>query len=354
MNQPFVPLLEVWRGDRCESVHQGAFAVVDAEGRTIAAAGDVSFVTYLRSSAKPFQALPFVEHGGVQTFGITEAELALICASHDGAAVHLETVGALQAKIGISEAELQCGAHWPSDAQSMRTLILSGREPTPNYNNCSGKHTGMLAHTRLHGWSTHDYLDVHHPLQQEILQTLAEMCDYPKERIGVAIDGCSAPTFALPLYHAALGVARLCDPRRLPAQWSEAAQAIVRAMIGHPEMVDGEGGFDTELMRIASGHVLAKGGAEGFQIVGILPGTLGPDQPGLGLALKIADGDLPIRLIDGRTVSRARTAVTLEILRQLGVLTETQISKFAPFVHGGKVLNHRGLQVGEYRVTVRL
>lgn len=354
MNQPFVPLLEVWRGDRCESTHQGAFAVVDAEGRLIAAAGDSSFVTYLRSSAKPFQALPFVEHGGVQAFGITEAELALICASHDGAAIHVETVRTLQEKIGISEADLQCGAHWPSDAQSMRTLILNGREPTPNYNNCSGKHTGMLAHARLHGWSTDDYLDIHHLLQQEILQALAEMCDYPKERIGVAIDGCSAPTFALPLYHAALGVARLCDPRRLPAKRAEAVQKIVQAMLAHPHMVDGEGGFDTELMRIGAGHLLAKGGAEGFQIVGVLPGTLGPDQPGLGLALKIADGDLPLRLSNGRTVSRARTAVTLEILRQLGVLNEAQIAKFAPFVHGGKLLNHRGLEVGEYRVTVRL
>lgn len=354
MTQPFVPLLEVWRGDRCESVHQGALAIVAADGRLIAAAGDPSFVTYLRSSAKPFQALPFVEHGGVDAFQINQAELALICASHEGAEIHLNTVRGLQEKIGISEADLQCGAHWPADPRSARALVLSGAEPTPNYNNCSGKHTGMLAHARLHGWSTQDYLDIHHPLQQEILHTLAEMCDYPAEKIGVAIDGCSAPTFALPLYHAALGVARLCDPKALPSPRREAARQIVQAMLAHPEMVDGERGLDTLLIRQGKGKLLSKGGAEGFQIVGILPGALSPQSPGIGLALKVADGDLPLRLSRGGSASRTRSAVVLEILRQLGVLSADEVAGFAPFVHGGKVLNHRGIEVGEYRVVVRI
>lgn len=354
MTQPFVPLLEVWRGDRCESVHQGALAIVTAEGKLIAAAGDPSFVTYLRSSAKPFQALPFVEHGGVEAFHITQPELALICASHEGAARHLDTVRGLQEKIGVSEADLQCGAHWPANPHSLRALILQGAEPTPNYNNCSGKHTGMLAHARLHGWPIHNYLQVDHPVQQEILYTLAEMCMYPSERIGLAIDGCSAPTFALPLYHVALGVARLCDPARLPPQRREAARKIVQAMLAHPEMVDGESGLDTLLMRQGKGKILSKGGAEGFQIVGILPGALSPQSPGIGLALKVADGDLPIRLGHGGSLSRVRSTVVVEILRQLGVLDQQDAATFTPFVHGGKIRNHRGLEVGEYRVVVHV
>jgi L-asparaginase II len=349
MNQPFVPLLEVWRGDCLESLHQGAFAIVNAEGELLACAGDPSHVTFLRSSAKPFQALPFVEHGGVEAFDITPAELALICASHDGAAIHLNTVRALQEKIGIAESELQCGAHWPADAHSYRALILSGREPSPNYNNCSGKHTGMLAHARLHGWSTHDYLDPRHPLQKEILQSLAEMCDYPRERIQVAIDGCSAPTFALPLYHAALGIARLCDPRGLPERRAWASRQIVQAMIAHPEMVDGEDGFDTLLMRAARGRLLSKGGAEGFQVIGILPDALAPGSPGIGIALKIADGDLPLRRADGRTSSRARPRVVMEILRQMGLSIDEAILAIDPLIR-----NHRNLVVGSYRAVFRL
>ncbi len=349
MSQPFVPLLEVWRGDGLESLHLGAFAVVNTEGRLLACAGDPSHVTYLRSSAKPFQALPFVEHGGLEAFHIMPEELALICASHDGAPIHLNTVRTLQEKIGIAESDLQCGAHWPADPYSHRALILSKKEPSPNYNNCSGKHSGMLAHARLHGWSTHDYLDPLHPLQQEILQTLAEMCNYPKERIKVAIDGCSAPTFALPLYHVALGIARLCDPRGLPEKRAWASRQIVQAMIDHPEMVAGEGRFDTLLMRLGRGQLLSKGGAEGFQVIGILPDVLAPGSPGIGIALKIADGDLSVQGGDGRSFSRARPRVGVEILRQMGFPIDQSALGLENVMH-----NHRGLEVGEYRAVFRL
>src|SRR5436190_18800806 len=198
------PLLEVTRGRIVESTHYGSIAVVDANGKLIASYGDHQVVTFLRSSAKPFQALPFFERGGAEHFNFTPREVSISCASHEGSAMHVQTVTELQKKIGIHESDLQCGAHMPGDVAELKSMISSDRHPTPNYNNCSGKHTAMLAHAKMRGLALDNYLDINHPIQQDILATFAEMCLLPSAEVELGTDGCSATHFAVALFNAAL------------------------------------------------------------------------------------------------------------------------------------------------------
>jgi L-asparaginase II len=343
MTTNYVPVFELTRGKTIESVHHGCIAVVDVYGKLLAWYGDADTVTFLRSSAKPFQALPFVERGGVDAFHLSQKELAILCASHSGTDDHVATVRGIQAKAGISEAELLCGVHDPGDEATLEALRERKEKPTPVRHNCSGKHTGMLAYTRLSGTAKSglDYIDPQHPIQKVILQTFAEMCDFPADQIGKGTDGCSAPNFAIPLRNAALGFARLCDPLAggvKPPERVAACQAITRAMTSHPDMVGGPGRFDTRLMEVGQGRIVAKGGAEGYQAVGLAPGLLGPGSPAVGIALKIADGDAR---------GKARTAVALEVLRQLGALSQGQQDALADMGPEFPIYNWRKIHVGQ-------
>lgn len=348
------PLLELLRGRIVESVHYGSIAVVDADGKLLASHGDPQTVAFFRSSAKPFQALPFVERGGVEFYGYTPRELALSCASHESAAIHLEAVAALQRKVGIVEDNLQCGGHMPGDVDMFRKFVISGETPTANYNNCSGKHTTMLAHAKMRSLPLENYLEISHPIQQDILNTLAEMCEYEREKIELGVDGCSAPNFALPLYNAALGMARLCDPRSLPELRAAACRKITSAMTSYSEMVSGFGEFDCEVMKIGAGRIVTKRGAEGYQIMGILPGVLSPDSPGVGVAIKVSDGDLGQRKDDLTESSRVRSTIALEILRQLGALSPEQVQSLSKFGPVRTLKNHRGIVTGQARPAFTL
>jgi L-asparaginase II len=353
MTQP-VPIFELTRGRVVESVHYGAVAVVDAHGVQLGSVGDPHTVAFLRSSAKPFQALPFVEHGGVEHYGFEERELALACASHEGSDEHVQVAAAMQKKVGIVEADLQCGLHMPGDAAAYRLLLEKRRAPTANRNNCSGKHTAMLAHAHMRGLPLKTYLELEHPIHQDILATLAEMCGVSRDSVEVGIDGCSAPTFAIPLRAAALGFARLCDPAGLTEQRQLACARITAAMTSHPEMISGNDEFDCRLMQVAKGRIVCKRGAEGFQAIGLLPGALGPNSPGVGIAFKVSDGDLLFRTIDIEPLNRVRPAVTLEILRQLGALSAAQLNELAAFGPELALRNHRGLLTGTSRPTFHL
>ena len=345
-------LLELTRGNILESAHFGAIAVVDSQGTLLYSVGDPQTVAFLRSSAKPFQALPFVENGGVEHFGFTPRELALSCASHETAQIHLDAVAALQAKIGIRESDLQCGPHLPGDADMLRLAIKNDIRPTANFNNCSGKHTAMLAHAKMRGLPLDSYLSPDHPIQRDILAGLAQMSGLPADRIAPGIDGCSAPNFALPLFNAALATARLCDPRDLGEARAAACKKIASAMTAHPEMVSGFGEFDCELMKVGAGKIVAKRGAEGFQVIGLLPGIIG--ERGVGIAFKVADGD-PGRMNDAlQSRPRVRPAVTLEILRQLGALDEAQLKRLSAFGPKRVLKNYAGLVTGESIPVFRL
>ncbi len=353
-NAPYLPVYELTRGNTVESIHYGAAAVVDVAGNLLAWYGDPDATTFLRSTAKPFQALPFFENNGPQVFGLNAAEQAIICASHSGTDEHLATILSIQEKVGISEADLLCGVHEPYDRLTIEQMRERKEGWRPNRHNCSGKHSGMLAYIKLQTQQNRalpgelNYIDPAHPLQQEILRTFSEMCGVPVGQIGLGIDGCSAPNFAIPLRNAALAYARLCDPvggKVQPEARARACREITHAMTSHPEMVGGPGRFDTMLMKIARGRIVSKGGAEAFQGIGLMPGALGQGSPAVGIALKISDGD---------DRKKASAATAMEVLRQLGALSDDELAALADFGPQDTLRNLRGIVVGHAYPTFRL
>ncbi len=336
------------RGGRVESEHRGVIAVVDASGQLMAHVGDVELVSYLRSSAKPFQLLPLIDNGGADRFGFTDRELAVMAASHSGEPRHVEAVRSILAKIGLSEDALQCGVHPPLNPEAARALRAAGQTPTAIHNNCSGKHAGMLAQAVDRGLSTHDYLDPQHPMQIAIRQVVADLSGVVFDEIGLGVDGCSVPCFALPLRNAAMAFAKLAEARSEERPHGGASQGagnatlarVAQVMMDYPEMIGGEGRLDTDLMRVAKGRVVSKGGAEGYQGVGLLSND---GSPAWGIAIKIADGE-------GK---RGGHPVVIETLKQLGVLDEEQLAALHHH-HTWTVTNHRGIEVGEVRANFRL
>ena len=316
-----VPLVKVTRGNIIESIQYGAFIVVNSHGEMLLQGGNPELLTYPRSSMKPFQALPFIERGGAEAFNFSPQEISIMCASHSGTKLHREVLLKMHEKIGTSENDLACGVHWPGDAKTRDEMKKAGLEPTSFCHNCSGKHTGMLAHALLRGWSIEEYLDPQHPVQVVIRETLAEMVGLEPDEMPLGMDGCSAPVYGIPLCNMAHGVALLADPMGLDAKRADACRKITSALMAYPVMVAGPGKFDTDLMTVANGKLFCKSGAEGYQIIGVMPGVIHKDSPGLGIAMKISDGD---------PGSRARSAVSLNILKSLGVLDESDLENLEP------------------------
>jgi len=339
-----LPLVEVTRGTIVESIHFGAFIVVDSHGKVLIEHGNPELMTYPRSSMKPFQALPFIERGGDVAFNFTQQEIAILCASHTGMDLHHSVLEKMHQKIGINEGDLACGIHWPEDKPTRDAMKKAGLEPTPFRHNCSGKHTGMLAHACLREIEKKDYLDPQHPVQVTIRETLAEMVGMDPDMMPLGIDGCSAPVYGIPLRNMALGIASLADPVNVSPNRAAACKKISAAMMAHPVMVAGPGKFDTDLMMVAQGKVFSKAGAEGYHVCGVMPDVLCEGAPGLGIAIKISDGD-----DDGR----ARSSVCVTLLAALGVLTPEDVERLQP--HGNaRVKNWRKLVVGEIRPAFSL
>jgi L-asparaginase II len=271
----------VRRGGRIESCHRVAFAVMDTDGRLAHAAGDHGAPVFPRSAVKPIQALPLVETGAADRFGLGPAELALAAASHSGEPQHTERVRAWLQRLGLSEADLECGAHPPGHGPSASLLAAAGQAPSALHNNCSGKHAGMLTLALHLGVPTQGYSAPDHPVQRLAAAAIAAMADQA-ELAAPAIDGCGIPTHPLPLAGLALAMARLGAPAGLPAGRRAACQRIAAAMQAHPELVAGGGRACTLLMRALPG-VIAKTGAEGVYAAAL-------SARGLGLALKVEDG----------------------------------------------------------------
>ena len=354
MTSEYQPVFELTRGTIVESIHFGAVAVVDSNGRLLAWHGDPKVRTFMRSSAKPLQALPFIEHGGDQTFHLTSKEVAILCASHEGTDEHVEVIKGIQAKAGVQESDLLCGTHLLSHLPTIEAMRARGEMPTPNRHNCSGKHTGMLAHARMRGLPIADYINPEHPVQIAILETISEMCGIEPEKVQVGIDGCSAPNVAIPLFNAALGFARLCDPGSFSQERAAACRRITSSMMANPVMVSGAGRFDTRLMEVCSKRLVCKGGAEGYMALGIVAGALGAESPGIGIAFKVADGDLAVRDANGNFYNRVRPAVALEILKQLGYVSDKELEALAEFGPIRPITNARKIVVGESRPAFSL
>jgi L-asparaginase II len=340
----YQPLVYATRGDIVESIHWGVIAVVDKNGKLFASFGDPELVTYLRSSSKPIQALPLIELGGAEQYHLSDREIALMCASHRGLDMHVEVLQGLQSKIGIQESDLRCGTHPVSDKATAEAMLLRGEQPGQNRHNCSGKHTGFLAQAILRGKSIDNYISIDHPVQQLVLKTFSEMAHVPEENIHLGIDGCSVPVFGVPLRNAGWAFASLCDPDELAPTRAAACKKITSAMTSAPEMVSAPGQFDSELMRIGRGKIITKGGAEGYQAIGLLPGAIEENSPALGIVFKISDGD---------SINRARPVVAIEILRQLGALDDEQIAALAPFDQR-PIQNWRKLEVGQLKPVFQL
>jgi L-asparaginase II len=325
-----VPLAVAYRGGRIEGVHQGAVAVTDASGDLLFSVNDPHYGSYPRSSIKMIQAIPVVRSGAADRFGFTDAELSVCCASHSGASYHLETVSSMLRKIGLTEEDLRCGAHEPSDRPVLEELICTHHKPTQLHNNCSGKHTGMLATCKAMGWPTDTYWELEHPLQQWILDLTAELSGIPREEIGIGIDGCSLPNFYMPLSSLSTTFARFTANA---FNDDEAASRIFKAVVAHPEMINEFGGFDTEIIRALNGRAVAKRGAMAISIVGINSRQYGP----IGITTKIEDGNIT-----------AMPMIVTRVLEQIGVVTPEELEALDTF-RRMPLKNWRGIDVGEIR-----
>jgi L-asparaginase II len=350
MSDELPVLVEVRRGAIVESRHRGVIIAVEPDQNLVARVGDDALTTSTRSTIKPIQAIPIITSGAADHFDMTPRELAIACASHEGEPMHTEAVAGMLARIGLDETALRCGAHAPYNAETARQLERDGLPFTQIHNNCSGKHAGMLMTAVHRKVSVEDYYMPDHPVQREIISALARLCDLD-ENLPTAIDGCSAPTFAVPLRSLAIAFARLvslCDAAQSNSQnafaassvLAEAAKRIVPAMIEYPEMIGGTKRFDTDLMRAARGKLICKVGAEAVYSVGVLPSERFPR--GLGIAFKMEDGSY-----------RGLAPAVVESLVQLGVLTGSEAAKLSPY-HRPIVENRRGLKVGEVRAIFDL
>ncbi|HLL77020.1 MAG TPA: asparaginase [Pyrinomonadaceae bacterium] len=337
------PLVEVWRGGVVESRHRGHVAAVDGAGRLVARLGQPETVTYLRSSAKPHQNIPLVATGAADRFGLTPPEIAVACGSHSGQPVHEAVVASMLRKIGLDESALKCGAHEPFDRETALAMRRRGEPPRVLQNNCSGKHTGMLALALHLGAPTETYDLPENPVQRLILETVTRFSGLEVGEVVRGTDGCGVPVFGMPVRAMALMYARLvARDTGLGDETTLACARIVAAMTGSPELVGGtHDRLDTEMMRAAAGRIISKIGAEGVYTVGVLPSARWPR--GLGLALKIEDGE----------DRRARPTVVIEALRQLGALEPEALEALRPY-SSFPIRNHRGDHVGEVRPNFEL
>ncbi|MFZ5453560.1 MAG: asparaginase [Thermodesulfobacteriota bacterium] len=323
-------LVEVTRDPAVESRHRGQIVVLDPRGGLVKQMGDPETLVCLRSLAKPFQALALIATGAHQAFGFGPEELALFSGSLSGQDFQADLVTRALARLGLTPEALQCGIHPPLHRPSAQALSQAGLKPTPLHNTCAGKHTAMLALCVHHKWPLENYLAVDHPVQHLILGTVGRICGLPRDEIKVAIDGCGAPVFFMPLKNIALGYARLAA-----SQPGSPGGDLLAAILAHPRHIAGDGRLDTDIMTALPEAVFAKSGAEGGYALSLKKG-------GLGVALKIEDGG-----------ARALAPTVVEVLQQLGVAPPAALEALAAYAQPA-ILNHRKEEVGRIRPVFSL
>lgn len=323
-------VVEVTRGDLVESVHHIAACAATPTGDVIFGTGDIESPVFLRSSAKPFIAAAAIEAGVREAFDLDMREIAVMSASHVGEPFHIDAVRSILAKIGLDESALQCGGHLPYNEAAAHALIKRGEAATAVYNNCSGKHAGILALARVIGADVTTYMDVNNPAQQRILAFCARLSGDDPATWPLGVDGCGIPVYATSLRRAATAFARFASLRELAPRDAMALLVVRDAMVSHPQYVSGTGEFDTVLMQASGGAIACKAGAEGVHGLALIPA-------GVGFVSKVLDG-----------TSRARAPVTMDALRRLGsaVAAAPEVGGFVRPV----VYNRAGLAVGEIRV----
>lgn len=327
-------LVEVTRGGVVESQHRGAVAVCDAAGAIVAQWGDIDRAVFPRSAFKSLQALPLVETGAADAFGLSDEHIALACASHSSEPMHVERVTTWLAKIDCRESDLACGPHLPFHEPTAHAMLRAGERPCRLHNNCSGKHSGFLTVARHLNIATEGYERPDHPVQVLVRQAIADLCDLDPAHMIVGIDGCAAPNYAIPLTHLARGMARLGASTKLAPARAKAAKRIVEAWKAHPLLVSGTGRACADLIEASRGRAVVKTGAEAA-FMAVLPGQ------GLGIAVKIDDGG-----------TRAAETVMAKLLTLFDV-ADANALQLAKHLNP-PIKNWRGDVVGERRTTAAL
>jgi L-asparaginase II len=325
-------LVEVTRGQVVESWHRGSVAVVDAEGSTVLALGDVERRVFPRSAVKALQALPLVESGIADKYGLTDEEIALACASHSGEPAHVAAAASMLAKAGQGEPCLECGVHWPLGEAAARALAAEGGQPTQLHNNCSGKHAGFICLACGMGDDPKGYVKAQHPVQQAVRSALEDLTGASHTEDVSGIDGCSIPTYAIPLPALAFGFAKFGAGVGISPGCKSAAERIRKAVARHPFMVAGTGRFDTRLMEVLRERAFVKVGAEGVYCAAF-------PELGYGIALKADDGA-------GRAAEAMMAALILRFLKLDDTERATVEALAQPVLK-----NWNGIEVGCIRVT---
>jgi len=325
-------LVEVTRGEMVESVHRGVVVAVESSGNTIYSMGDPQYYTFIRSAAKPIQAIPVIERGAAQKFGFNEQELAVITASHSGEFEHQEAVKGILKKIGLDTGNLLCGTTKPLHKPTADKMSRENIKPGPIHCPCSGKHAGMLAIAVHEKMRLEDYYLLEHPVQQIMLETMAELAEMKKEDIKIGIDGCGVPVFGLPVRAMALAYANFVHPDKFSVKRQEACLRLGKIMGKYPKLIAGSGRFTTVLAEQVGTRIVTKDGSEGIFCIGL------PEE-GLGIAIKIEDGS-----------ARALAPVVLKVLDELGILTARDKEALNGYYHP-QIKNFRDEVIGEIRTV---
>jgi L-asparaginase II len=325
-------LIEVTRGKVVETIHRGDVVVVNSKGDVLHQYGDANKYTYWRSAAKPIQAFNVILSGAAQHYSFTKAELAIMCASHYGEAFHTQTIQSILSKIGLTQDHILGGSVRSLSTDYAFEMAEKNMELNPMISDCSGKHAGKLSVCVHKGYPLESYKELNHPMQQEVLQSLAEMAEVAIDEIQIGIDGCSVPVHALPLKNMALAYAKLANPDNLSLEYKQASEKIFNAMVAHPEMISGTNGFCTELIAASNGKLVGKVGAEGVYCVGVK----GKD---IGIAIKMESGNMSVL-----------PPVVLRVLEEIEVLSTDELEALSNY---NPMLNSNDLQmkVGEIRAA---
>jgi len=318
-----------------ENIHRGDIVVVNGEGEKIAYLGDPDKLAYMRSAAKPFQAFAVLECGAVDYFGLTEKEFAVICGSHYAEDFHVLAVLSILYKIGLDERYLQCGPSYSISSKVTMDYVKKGVEKKSVFHSCSGKQAGMLAIAAKEGYDAGTYLDITNPVQQKILDVIAYFTEMDREKIIIGIDGCGAPVHGMPLINMAKAYMKLANPDRVEEKYVGFIRKIAMIMTGYPEMIAGTGAFDTELMKVTKGRLVAKMGSDGIYCVGAM-------RKDMGIAIKIEDGNIKVLPL-----------VVLETLKQLELISNEELEELKHF-YTIDIKNNQGAKIGEIKPEFKL
>jgi len=325
-------LVEIYRGEVLESFHRGVICVVDRDGKLIYEQGDIHQLCYPRSALKFFQQIPLISSGAADAFRFTEEELAVMCGSHNGEAEHLRVVNSILNKIGLDSSALLCGAQYPSDRRSANALIAAGKKPEAIHNNCSGKHAGFLAYSLFLGADIKEYLKPNHPTQIEIRRIVAQFHSMDATKMQVALDGCSAPIYAIPVYEQALAYMRLSHPDFADEATSTACLRLIQAARKHPFLIAGSGRYCSDLIQQCESQLIGKTGAEGIY-------SLSFHQEILGACIKIDDGKM-----------LPQYNVAQKLVEQSGLFSQEQLAPLQPYL-SSTIRNFNKWETGRIQVN---